>query len=63
MWQGLFSTTLKPNNFSGMDMSKEWKRGDWQKKLWNDIHQEEENEVDLNLPWRKKLEYWWEKRD
>jgi len=24
---------IKPNNFSGMDMSKEWKRGDCQKKL------------------------------
>jgi len=43
-------------------MSKEWKRGDWQKKLWNGIHQEEENEVDLNLPGRKGLEDWWEKR-
>jgi len=24
---------LKPNNFNGMDMFKEWKRGDYQKKL------------------------------
>jgi hypothetical protein len=24
---------LKPNNFSGMDMSREWKRGECQKKL------------------------------
>jgi hypothetical protein len=41
-------TILKPNNFSGMDMSREWKRGDF--------HQEEENEVDLNLLGRKGLE-------
>jgi hypothetical protein len=27
------------------------------------LHQEEENEVDLNLPGRKELEDWWEKRD
>jgi len=54
---------LKPNNFNGMDMSKEWKPGDYQKKLWNGVHQEEENEVDLNLPGRKGLEDWWEKRD
>ena len=39
-----------------MDMSKEWKRGDCQKNLRNVIHQEEENEVDLNLPGRKELE-------
>ena len=31
------------------------------KKLWNGAHQEEENEVDLNLPGRKGLEEWWEK--
>ena len=37
-------------------MFKEWKRGDCQKKLWNGAHQEEENEVDLNLPGRKGLE-------
>jgi hypothetical protein len=43
-------------NFSGMDMSKEWKRGDCQKKLGNGVHQEEKNEVDLNLPGRKGLE-------
>jgi hypothetical protein len=24
---------LKQNNFSGMDMSREWKRGECQKKL------------------------------
>ena len=46
-----------------MDMSKELKMGDYQKKLWNDVHEEEENEVDLNLPGRKGLEDWWEKRD
>ena len=39
-----------------MDMSKEWKRGDCQKKLQNGIHQEEENEVGLNLPGWKRLE-------
>ena len=32
------------------------------KKLWNGAHQEEENEVDLNLPGRKRLEDWWRKR-
>ena len=26
---GLFQTILKPNNFNGMDMFKEWKRGDY----------------------------------
>ena len=46
-----------------MEMFREWKRGDYQKKLWNGAHQEEENEVDLNLPGRKGLEEWWEKRD
>ena len=40
-------------------MFKEWKRGDYQKKLWNGAHQEEENEVDLNLHGRKGLEDWW----
>jgi len=54
---------LKPINFNGMEMSKEWKRGDCQKKLWNGVHQEDENEVDLNLPGRKGLEDWWEKMD
>jgi len=39
-----------------MDMFREWKRGDYQKNLWNDVNQEEENEVDLNLPGRKGLE-------
>ena len=46
-----------------MDMFKEWKRGDYQSKIWNGTHQEEENEVDLNLPVWKGLEDWWEKRD
>ena len=41
-----------------MDMFREWKRGDYQKKLWNGTHQEEENKVDLNLPGRKGLEDW-----
>ena len=36
---------------------------DYQNKLWNGAPQEEENEVDLNLPGRKRLEDWWEKRD
>jgi hypothetical protein len=47
---------LKPNNFNGVDTSKEWKREDCQKKLWNGVHREEGNEVDLNLPGRKGLE-------
>jgi len=37
-------------------MFNEWKRGDCQKKLRNGAHQEKENEVDLNLPGRKRLE-------
>ena len=45
-----------------MDMFREWKRGDYQKKLWNGAHQEEENEEDLNLPGQKGLEDWWEKK-
>jgi len=45
-----------------MDMFREWKRGDCQKKLWNGAHQEEENEVDLILNGRKGLEDCWEKR-
>jgi len=44
-----------------MDMFKEWKRGEYQKKLWNEAHQEEGTEVDLNLPGRKGLEDWWGK--
>ena len=47
---------LKPNNFNGVDMSKEWKRGDYQKKLCNGGHQEEENDIDLNLLGWKGLE-------
>jgi hypothetical protein len=39
-----------------MDMFKEWKRGDCQKKLRNGVHQIEENEVDQNLAGRKGLE-------
>ena len=35
-------------------------RGEISKKmLWNGAHQEEENEIDLNLPGRKGLEDWW----
>jgi hypothetical protein len=59
-----FFTQLKckcPNNFNGMDTSKGWKREDCQKKLWNGVHREEENEVDLTVPGRKGLEDWWEK--
>ena len=33
-----------------------------EKKLWNGAHQEEENEVDLNLPGRKRLDDWWEEK-
>jgi len=54
---------LKPKIFSGEGMFKEWKRGDCQKKLWNGVHQEEENEADLKIPGQKGLEDWWEKRD
>ena len=39
---------LKQNNFNDMDMFKEWKMEDCQKKLRNGLHREEENEVDLN---------------
>ena len=46
----------KRNNFNGMDMFKEWKRGDYQKELRNRAHQEEENKVELNLPGQKGLE-------
>ena len=35
---------------------------DYQKKLWNCVHQEEENEVDLNVPVRTGLEDWWEEK-
>jgi len=31
---------------------------DYQKKLWNGVHQEEENDVDLNVPGRTGLEDW-----
>ena len=37
-------------------MFNELNRGDCQKKLRNGAHQEEENEVDLNLPGQKRLE-------
>ena len=45
--------TVFRKNFNGIDMFKELKKEDCQKKLWNGVHQEEENEVDLNLPRRK----------
>jgi len=48
---------------SKKSMFKEWKKEDCQKKLQNGIHQEEENEVDLNSPGQKGLKDWWEKRD
>jgi len=41
-----------------MDMFKEWKKEDCQKKLWNGVHREEENEVDLNSLGRKGLKDW-----
>jgi len=45
-------------------MFREWKRGDYQKKLWNGTHQEEENEEDLKLPGQKGLiEEDWNDRD
>ena len=37
-------------------MFKERKKGDYQKKLLNGAHQEEENGVDLKLPGRKGLD-------
>jgi hypothetical protein len=37
-------------------MSRERKREDCKKNLRNGVYQEEENEVDLNLPGRKELE-------
>jgi hypothetical protein len=40
-------------NFNGMN---------YQKKYWNGSHQGEGNEEDLNLPGRRGLEEWWEKR-
>ena len=46
---------IKTNNFNGMGMFKEWKREVYETKLRNGGHQEEENEVDLNLPGRKGL--------
>jgi hypothetical protein len=45
----------KQNNFNGMAMFKEWKKEDCQKKLWNGLYWEEENEEDINLPGRKGL--------
>ena len=42
-----------------MDMSRERKRGDYQKRLWNGAHQEEENEEDLKVTGRKGLEDCW----
>jgi hypothetical protein len=47
---------LRQKNFNGVDVFKEWKREDCQMKLLNGVHEEEENEVDLNLPGRKGLE-------
>ena len=45
-----------------MDMFREWKRGDYQKKLLNGTHQKEENEENLKLHGRKGLEDWWEEK-
>ena len=44
-------------------MFREWKKGDYQNKLGNGTHQEEENEEDLELHGRKRLEECWGKRD
>ena len=60
-YDGIYSNEITTEMV--LDMFREWKRGDYQKKLWNGAHQEEENEVDLKLPGRKGLEDWWEKRD
>ena len=46
---------LRQNNFNGLDMFKECKREDCQKKWWNGVHREEENEVDLNLTWAEGI--------
>ena len=46
-----------------MDMSKGWRRGDYQKKYWNGDHQGEGNEADPNLAGWRGLEECWEKRD
>ena len=43
-------------------MFREWKRGDYQKKLWSGPHQGEQNEEDLKLPGRKGLEDCWGER-
>ena len=43
-------------------MSKEWRRGDYQKEYRNGGHQEEENEMDLNLPGLRGSEERSEKR-
>ena len=42
---------------------KRMEEGRLPKMLWTGAHQEEENKVDLNLPGRKRLEYWWRKSD
>jgi len=47
---------LKRNKFNALGMFKEYKSVDYQKMLWIGAHQEEENEVDLNLPGRQELE-------
>ena len=47
---------IKINSFNGTDMSKGWRRGDYQKKYWNGDHQGEGNEADPNLPGRRGLE-------
>ena len=44
-------------------MFREWRRGDYQKKLCNGAHQEEEKTEDLKLHGRKGLEDCWGKRD
>ena len=54
---------VKTKQLQCMGMFQEWKREDYQKKLWNGVQDEEENEVDLNVPGRTGLEDWWEKRD
>jgi hypothetical protein len=41
------------------ELFREWKREDSQNRLWNETHQEEGNEVDLNSVGRKGFEDWW----
>jgi len=54
---------IKTKQFQWYGHVQRMEEGRCQKKLWNGVHQEEENKVDLNLPEWKGLEDWWEKRE